>query len=61
MGTGIFGPPHPPRKPGESVRIINPAITPEQKRYRETRRRIEDMEAALRAKREEDAMREADW
>ena len=61
MGTGIYGEVRPPRKPGESVKIINPAITPEQRRYRETRRAIEDLEEAMRLKREDDALREGDW
>ena len=61
MGTGIYGEVRPPRKPGESLRVINGSITPEQRRWRETRKAIEDIEEALRLKREEEALREGDW
>ena len=60
MGTGIYDV-RPPRKPGESLRVINGAMTDEQRRYRKTRRAIEDLEEALRLEREDDALREGDW
>ena len=49
------------RKPGESLKIINGNRTDEDKRRLKTRRSIEDMEAALRAKREEEVEVEGDW
>ena len=49
------------RKPGESVREINASMTDEARRRRETRRAIEDLEEALRLRREDDALREGDW
>ena len=42
----------PPRKPGESARIINAAITDEDRRRRKIRREIEDMEEAIRFRRQ---------
>ena len=46
---------------GESIRIINAAITDDQRRRREARRRVEELEEALRRKREDEALREGDW
>ena len=43
-----------PRGPGEP-------ISEAERRRGETRRKIEDLEAALRAKREDDILREGDW
>ena len=49
------------RKPGESLREINGSLTDEARRRCRVRRRIEDLEEALRLKREDDALREGDW
>ena len=52
-GGGRFS----PRAPGESYRIINRAITDEQRRARELRQRIEAVEERKR----EERLREGDW
>ena len=46
-----------PRAPGESYRIINRAITDDDRRRREARMRIEELEERRRQERE----REGDW
>ena len=46
-----------PRAPGESYRIINRAITDDDRRRREARMRIEELEERRRIERD----REGDW
>ena len=45
------------RKPGESILFVNKNVTAEQRRAREVRRRIEQLEERRRQERE----REGDW
>ena len=45
------------RKPGESYRIINRAITDDDRRRREARQRVEEIEERRRIERD----REGDW
>ena len=49
------------RAPGESLKLINDNMSPEDRQRHRTRRAIEDLEEAIRLRREDDALREGDW